>query len=136
MSEKLEEEEEALEDAEENLNNCELYLWYFESTDLGKLVVVLRLADNVKYTIKKIDEYNVEIIADGVITDEETKALSKSLQVPEQMLRFRLKPWQQRITIHTDNQISEGATVVAAIGTLKVVTFPILAIKEDAILVL
>jgi hypothetical protein len=131
-----EEEEEILEDEKDNLEISKLYMWYFESTDLGKLIIALRAAEHVRYTIRKIDEYNVEIVADGSLTEDEIKSMAKSLQVPDQMLRFRLKSWQQKASIHTDNQISGGPTVVATIGTLKIVTFPILAIKEDAVLVL
>ncbi len=123
-------------DGENTTNEGGIYAWNFESTDLGKLVIILRIADGVQYTIKKIDEHNVEITADGALSPQELEALAKGLHIPEQMLKFRSQPWKQKIILHTDNQISGGPSVAAVIGSLKVVTFPILAIKEDAILVL
>jgi hypothetical protein len=129
------EEEEAIEEPEFGSNAC-LYAWNFESTDLGKLVIILRMADGVQYTIKKIDEHQIEITADGSLNADEIESLAKDLHIPLQMLKFRSQPWKQSVVIQTDNQISGGPSVAAVIGTLKVVTFPILSIKEDAILVL
>jgi hypothetical protein len=85
-------------------NDGGIYAWYFESTDLGKLVIVLRSAENVHYTIKKLDEHNVHISADGGINQDEMSILAKKLGVPCQMLKFRLQNWTQKLTIHTDNQ--------------------------------
>lgn len=119
----------------EMISDNTLYSWYFESTDLGKLVIALRIADGVQYSIRKMDEHHVEISADGTISQKEIQALAAALEVPEQMLKFRFQPWQQKLVIQTDNQISGCATIAAVIGTLKVITFPILTIKEDAVLI-
>jgi hypothetical protein len=123
-------------DAEQESGSNPLYVWFFESTDLAKLVIVIKSVQGVQYSTQRLNDHTVEVTAHGEITADELEHAAILLGVPTTMLRVRLPSWTKKLTINTVNSVTGKASIVGTIGNLKILTYPLVVLHEDAILTL
>lgn len=121
-------------DTDEESEDLSLYLWYFESADLAKLIIALKCTSGVRYTTTRVDDHTVQVTAVGEMSSEEISCTANVLGVPDTMLRVRFPSWTKKQLIHTDHQVTGAPQILTTVGNLKVVYYPLHVLRDDIVL--
>jgi len=87
-------------------------VWKIEEENLGKLILVLRKAKGIQFSVKRSDPHMIELMIVGTLFQEELKALSTCFQIPEFMVKNWFRTWIKQTMIPSKQQLASNGTEI------------------------